>query len=125
MDIGEIRELVRRPSRRTAWMGVAACLLAVPITWSVRQSQLTREAIDRATAAEKTAEQARSDVEETRARLLGEAPRDLSVRRSRHDDPAEIERVRKLYDEIDGLARIHDDIDQTLRIDRVYVPKKK
>ncbi len=126
MDVGEIRDLVRRPSRRALWWGVAAgVLLIVPIAWSVRQSRLTNEALERAVAAEKKAAQALSDMDLARARLRGDAPRDPSVRRSRHDDPAEIARVKKLYEEIDSLTRVREDVDQTLRTERIRVPKKK
>jgi hypothetical protein len=126
MDVGEIRDLVRRPSRRAMRMGVAACLLlTVPIIWSVRQSRLTNEALERATAAEKSAAQALSDVDLARARLRGEAPRDPWVRRSRHDDPREIDRVKTLYEEIENLSQKRDGVDQTLRTERIYVPKKK
>jgi hypothetical protein len=124
MDVGGIRDLVRRPSRRAMRLGATAALvLAVPIVWSVRQSRLTHEALERATAAEKHAAEARSDVELARARLKGEAPIDPSVRRSRHDDAREIERVKQLYQEIDNLSQSRDEVDQSLRTERFYVPK--
>jgi len=126
MDVGEIRDLVRRPSRRAMRLGAAAALvLAVPIAWSVRQSRLTHEALERAAAAEKNSARALSDMELAKARLRGEAPIDPAVRRSRHDDPREIERVKRLYEEIENLGQIRDGVDQTLRTDRIYVPKKK
>lgn len=126
MDVGEIRDLVRRPSRRAMRLGItAALLLAVPIGWSVRQSRLTNEALERAAAAEENAALARSDVDLARARLRGEAPKDPWVRRSRHDDPREIARVKKLYEEIENFSQIRDDVDQTLRTERIYVPRTK
>lgn len=114
MDVGEIRDLVRRPSRRTARLTVAACLLlAVPIYWSIGQHRMTREALDRATAAERAAQE-----------LRGQATRDPSVRRSRHDDPREIERVRQLFEEMDGLSQARDQVDQALKTDRPGAPKE-
>jgi hypothetical protein len=125
MDVREIRELVRRPSSRSSRLVVAAALLlAVPIIWSVRQSRLTREALDRATSAEQTATQARSDVQQARAQFQGQPPKDPAIQRSRHDDPEEIARVKKLYEEIDNLTEFRDRVDQTLRTERFYVPKK-
>lgn len=126
MDVGEIRDLLRRPSRRAVRLGVlGAVLLGVPITWSVRQSRLTHEALERAAAAEKSAAEVRSDVDLARARLRGEAPKDPAVRRSRHDDPREIARVKQLYEDIENLSHIREDVEQTLRTERpLYVPKK-
>lgn len=127
MDIQEIRDLVRRPPSRSTRLGIAACLLlAAFIFWSIRQSRLTRAALDRATAAEQTAAQARSDVEQTRAQLqgAGRAPMDPAVRRSRHDDPAQIDRVKQLYQEIEGLTQIREEVDENLRIDRMRAEQK-
>lgn len=127
MDVGEIRDLVRRPSRRSARLGVAVCLvLAVAIAWSVRQSRLTREALDRATAAEQAAAAVRTDVEQARAQFEGRGrpPKDPAIRRSRHDDPREIDRVQQLYQEIDGLNHLRDRVDQALTTDRVYTPRQ-
>ena len=124
---GEIRELLRRPSRRSAGLVVAAVLvLGVPLCWSVRQSRLTREALDRAAAAERAAEQVRSDVEQTRARIGGERrpPLDTSIRRSAHADPRDADRVQQLQEEIEGLGQLREQIDQSLMIDRLYVPKE-
>jgi hypothetical protein len=126
MDVGEIRDLVRRPSRRATRLIVAAgLLLAVPILWSARQSRLTREALDRAAAAERTAAQARTDVEQVRAQsqVRGRPLKDPAIRRSRHDDPREIAHVKQLYEEIDGLSQAREQVDQTLRTERFYVPK--
>lgn len=125
MDVGEIRDLVRRPSRRSLRLGATAVLvLAVPIAWSVRQSRLTHEALERAAAAEKSAARAQSDVELAKARLRGEAPIDPAVRRSRHDDPREIARVKQLYQEIENFSQIRESVEQKLRNDRIYVPEK-
>ena len=127
MDVEEIRNLVRRPSSRSKRIGLAACLLVVPILWSVRQAGMTREALDRATAAEKNAAQARMDMEQTRAQIQAQArpPKDPAIRRSRHDDPREIARVKELYEEINGLSQAGEHVDQKLRTDRLYVPKNR
>jgi hypothetical protein len=128
MDVGEIRNLVRRPPSRAARIGIAAGLfVAVTTIWSARQSRLTREALDRADAAEQTANQARADAEQARAQLRGEgrAPKDPAMRRTRHDDPKEIERVKHLYEEIDGLTQFQDRVDQSLTTERFYVPKAR
>ena len=127
MDVEEIRNLVRRPSSRSKRIGIAACLLAVPIFWSARQAWMTQEALDRATAAEKNAAQARMDVEMTRAQIQGQGQsrKDPAIRRSRHDDPREIARVKELYEEINGLSQAGEQVDQTLRTDRLYVPRNR
>jgi hypothetical protein len=124
MDVGEIRNLVRRPPSRAARIGIAACLLlAVPIIWSARQS---REALDRAAAAEQTAARTRADMEQHQAQLRGEGrpPKDPAIRRSRHDDPREIARTKQLYEEIEDLTQIRELVDQKLRTERFYAPKK-
>jgi hypothetical protein len=113
MDVGAMRTIVGRVTARPVLAGVAACaLLAVPIIWSVRQSRLTQQALDRAAAAEQAAARIRSDLEQSHGRIgIGRRlPKDPAVRRSRHDDPKEIERVRQLYAEIDGLTRIQERI---------------
>jgi hypothetical protein len=128
MDVGEIRDLVRRPPSRATRLGiVAGLLLTVPVIWSVRQSRMTREALDRATAAEQTASQARDAMEQARAQLRGEGRplNDPSIRRTRHDDPREIERVKRLYEEIEGLSQAREQVDQKLRGDHFYMPKTK
>jgi uncharacterized iron-regulated membrane protein len=128
MDVGEIRNLVRRPPSRGARIGIAAGLfVAVTIIWSARQSRLTREALDRAAAAEQAATQASADAEQARAQLrgAGRAPMDPAIRRTRHDDPREIERVKQLYEEIDGLTQFQEQVDQSLRTERFYVPKAR
>ena len=125
MDIAEIRDLVRRPPSRSTRLGIAACLLlAAFIIWSVRQSRLTREALDRATAAEQTAAQARSDLEQAQLRGAGRAARDPAVRRSQHDDPAQIERVKQLHQEIESLTQIREQVDEKARIDRMRAEQK-
>ncbi len=114
MDVGGIRKLAARLLTRPMRIGAAACmLLAVPFIWTIRQS---REALDRAAAAEKAVAQARSDIEQSQARLQakGQPSRDPAVRRSRHDDPKEIERVRQLYEEIESLTRIQERIDERI-----------
>ena len=67
MDVGGMRTFAGRLSARSTRLAIAGCvLLAVPILWTVRQSRLTREALDRADAAEKRAAQARTDAAEAR-----------------------------------------------------------
>jgi hypothetical protein len=120
MNVEAIRKVVGHLSTRSTWQGIAACLvLAVLTIWTVR---LTREALDRADAAEKSAEQARTDAAHARAQL--DAKSDPAIRRSRHDDPREIARVRQLHAEIEGLTHIEEQIEQRLGGDRTFVPKK-
>jgi hypothetical protein len=109
-----MRKLAARLSARPMRIGAAACiLLAVPLIWMVRQSRLTREALDRAVAAEQAAARVRSDLElsQTRLQAMGRPPKDAAVGRSRHDDPKEIERVKQLYTEIESLTRIEERLD--------------
>jgi hypothetical protein len=72
------------------------------------------------------AAQARADAEEARARpqAKGQPPKDLAVRRSRHDDPKEIARVKQLYEEIDALTRIREQVDDDLTTGRRPAAKK-
>jgi small-conductance mechanosensitive channel len=117
MDVGGMRKLAARLSTRPMRIGAAACmLLAVPLIWTIRQSGLTREALDRAAAAERAAEKVRSDLQQSQALLQAQGlpPKDPAVRRSHHNDPKEIERVKQLYAEIDGLTRIQERLDQQL-----------
>jgi hypothetical protein len=113
MDTGAIRKFMARGSTRATGLGVAVCLLlAVPIAWTVQQSRTAREALERAAAAEKAAAQARTDLEQAQAQ--GRPPKDPAVRRSRHDDPGEIERVKQLYEEVESLSVMQQRIDETL-----------
>jgi DNA helicase IV len=117
MHVGGIRQFAARISTRSTRMALVGCILmAVPVTWMVRQSWLTHEALQRATTAEKVAAQAQSDVEQARAQLeTGGKPRkDPAIRRSRHDDPREIARVKKLYEEVDTLSRIQESVEDEL-----------
>ena len=121
MDVGGIRKLTDRFSTRSARLGAAGCMfLAVSFIWTVRQTRLTQEALNRATAAEKAASQARTDVEETRAQAQahGQPRKDAAIRRSRHDDPEEIDRVKQLYEEIDNLTRLRDKVEDDLAFTR-------
>ncbi len=111
MDVERMWKFAGRPSPRSMLAGAAICLLlAVPVIW---HSRLTREALDRAAAAEKAAAEVRSDFERSHARFQGKGQplQDAAVRRSRHDDPKEIDRVRQLYAEIEGLSQIQERID--------------
>lgn len=112
MDVGRIRKFTARWSSRSMGLGVAACvLLAVPIAWMVRQSRLTHEALERAAAAEDAVARARGDFEQAHR---AQPPKDPAVRRSRHDDPAEIERVKRLYEEIENLTHRQDRVEDEL-----------
>jgi hypothetical protein len=117
MVAGGMRKVTARWSTRATALAVAACvLLAVPIVWMVRQTRLTHEALERAAAAEEAAARARTDAEQARARLQAQTqpPKDPAVRRSRHDDPAEIERVKQLYEEVEDLTRIQERVEDEL-----------
>ena len=127
MDVKGIRTFAGRLSARSTRLAIAGCvLLAVPILWTVRQSRLTREAIDRADAAEKAVAQARTDAEEARAQVktAGKPRRDPALRRTRHDDPGEIERVKQLNEEIDSLMLIRDRVEEELSGERRTVTRK-
>ncbi len=128
MEVGEIRELVRRSSRRWARRaGTLAGVLAVAgaIGWSVRQDRMAREALDRAARAETAAANAQSAVEIARNQLRGKAPLEPALRRTRHQDPQQIQRVEQLYQEIDVLSQARDRVDQNLRKDAPLVPRRK
>lgn len=116
MEVGEVRELVRRPSRR--WLrraGALAVVLAVvgAVGWSVRQDRMAHEALDRAARAEKAAADAQSAAEVARDQLRGKAPLDPALRRTRHQDPQQVQRVEQLYQEIDTLSHARERVDQT------------
>lgn len=128
MEVGEIRELVRRSSRRWASRaGTLAVVLAFAgaIGWSVRQDRMAREALDRAARAETAAANAQSAVEIARNQLRGKAPLEPALRRTRHQDPQQIQRVEQLYQEIDVLSQARDRVDQNLRKDAPLVPRRK
>jgi hypothetical protein len=127
MHFGGIRKVPVRISTRTARLAIVGCVLvAAPVAWTVRQSRLTRDAVRRATVAEEAATQAQSDVQQARAQLgTGGKPRkDPGVRRSRHDDPQEIARVKALYEEIDTLTRIQERVEDDLAGLRRITPKQ-
>jgi hypothetical protein len=127
MHFGGIRKFPVRISTRTARLAAVGCVLVVaPIVWTVRQSWLTRDALRRATVAEKAAAEAQSDVQQARAQLgTGGKPRkDPAVRRSRHDDPQEIARVKALYEEIDTLSHIQERVEDDLTGLRRITPKQ-
>jgi hypothetical protein len=127
MHIEGIRAFAARISTRSARLAIAGCVLvAVPLVWTVRQSWLTDRALERAAAAEKSAAQARMDVEQSRAQIQAEGkPRkDPAVRRSRHDDAAEIARVKQLYEEIDNLSRIQDRVADELTVMRRFTARR-
>lgn len=128
MEVSEVRELLRRPSRRWAQRaGALAVVLAVvgAIGWSVRQDRMAREALDRATRAEKAAADAQSAVEVARNQLRGKAPLDPALRRTKHQDPQQVQRVEQLYQEIDALTRARERVDQTLHSNPPMVPRRR
>jgi hypothetical protein len=103
---------LRSPSRSTI-LAIAVCAaLTVFVAWSVRQSRLTQEALDRARAAERSATQARADAAQTPPPLRGKAKilRDEALRRAARRDLKQDERIRELYSEIDSLIHIQDRI---------------
>ncbi len=109
MDFGAIRQFSDRISTRSIRWALAICaLLSVVTIWTVRQARMTHLAMERAAAAENAAARAEADLAQLRSRLQpqGQPPNDPAVRRTRHDDRAEIERVNRLYAEIDGLSRV-------------------
>jgi hypothetical protein len=127
MHFGGIRNFPVRISTRTARLAIVGCVLvAAPVVWTVRQSWLTRDALRRATVAEKAAANAQSDADQARAQLgTGGKPRkDPAVRRSRHDDPQEIARVKALYEEIDSLSRIQERVEDDLTATRRITAKQ-
>jgi hypothetical protein len=127
MHFGGIRKFPVRISTRTARLAIVGCVLvAVPVVWTVRQSRLTRDALRRATVAEEAAAQAQSDVQQARTQVEtgGKPRRDSAVRRSRHDDPREIARVKALYEEIDTLTRIQERVEDDLTGLRRIAPKQ-
>src|SRR5262249_21902909 len=88
-----------------------SALLLIPAIWTARQSRLAQEATARAIAAEQAANQARADAEQARGQVqdMRQPARDEAVARaraSRHNDPKEVERVRQLYQEIEGLTHL-------------------
>ncbi len=66
------------------------------------------------------------DVEQARAQIgtEGKPRKDPAVRRSRHDDPEEIARVKRLYEEIDNLSRIQDRVEDELTVMRRFTARR-
>jgi hypothetical protein len=112
------RTFTVRISIRSMALGVVACaLLLIFLIGSLRQSRLAREALARANAAEQAAARGRADAD--RAWAQAEAPpgpaKVGAVRRAvRRRDPKDAERVRQLYEEINGLSRIQERIQEDL-----------
>jgi hypothetical protein len=127
MHFGGIRKFPVRISTRTARLAVVGCVLvAASVAWMVRQSWLTRDALRRATVAEDAAAQAQSDADQVRTQLgIGGKPRkDPAVRRSRHEDPNQIARMKALYEEIDTLSHIQERVEDDLSGLRRIAPKQ-
>ena len=126
MDAKKARTLEFRVSIRSVVLVVAVlAVLIVPVTWSVRQSRLTQEALDRARAAERTAVQAQTNAEEARDQVRGKAKtlRDEAIQRAARQDPKDAERVRQIYAELDTLMQIQERIQEDLRGLRRQTPK--
>jgi hypothetical protein len=118
MHFGGIRKFPVRISTRTARLAIVGCVLvAAPVVWTVRQSRLTRDALRRATVAEEAAAQAQLGTG-------GKPRKDPAVRRSRHDDPQEVARVKALYEEIDTLSRIQERVEDDLTVMRRITAKQ-
>jgi hypothetical protein len=119
MDGGGTRKFTVRISMRSLIFGVAAvALLLTTVIWNGWQSRLAREALARATAAERAAAQARADVERARAETQARPTplKDPAIRRTaRTDRDANgADRVRQLYEEINALTRIQGRIQEDL-----------
>jgi hypothetical protein len=127
MDVGGMRKFASRLSTRPVLVvAVVGTLLAVSLIGTVWQSRLTREALDRAAAAEKAAAQVRADLEQSqgRSRSKGQPPKDTMVRRSHHDDAKEVARVNQLYAEIESLTRIQERVQERLGREREVAPTR-
>ena len=111
MNVWRTRTFAIRGPIRTVLLTIAggACLLTVLIG-HFRQSRLTQEALARARAAEQAAARAQADAERARAQTESPPPKDAAVRRTSRQDPKDAERVRQLYEEINGLSRIQERI---------------
>jgi hypothetical protein len=114
MDGGKARKLGFPVSIRSLILVIAVpALLIVPVAWGVRQSRRTQNAPSRANAAEAAATQAQANAEPARDQV--QSLRDDAVRRAaRHDPKNDAERVRQLAEEINGLARIQDRVQEDL-----------
>lgn len=114
MDGGKARRLGFPVSIRSLILVIAApALLIVLVAWGVRQSRRTQNAPARANAAEAAATQAQANAEPARDQV--QSLRDDAVRRAARRDPKDdAERVRQLAEEINGLARIQDRVQEDL-----------
>jgi hypothetical protein len=115
MDGGRARPFAFRISIRTLMLAIAGCTLPLTLAISsARQSRLTQEALARAIAAEQAAARAQAEAEQARVQLKKQPAKDASVVRTRHRDPKDAERLRQLYEEIEGLTRINESIQEDL-----------
>jgi hypothetical protein len=114
MDGGKARKLGFPVSIRSLILVIAVpALLIVPVAWGVLQSRRTHNAPARANAAEAAATQAQANAEPARDQV--QSLRDDAVRRAARRDPKnDAERVRQLAEEINGLARIQDRVQEDL-----------
>ena len=106
----------RISSRSMILAVVVVAVLTLSVAWSVQQSRLTHEAMDRALAAERAAAQAQANAVESQRPLHGKAKilRDEALRRAARRDPKDDERVRQLYSELDALMQVQDRIQQDI-----------
>jgi hypothetical protein len=114
MDGGKARKLEFRISSRSLILVIAVvAVLLVPVAWSIRQSQLTQNALAQALAAEKAANRDRADAEQAKGKL--KILRDEAIQRAARRDPnEEAERSRQLAEEIDSLTQVHERIQEDL-----------
>lgn len=111
MDIDRARRFQPFHSQPARLALIACAAAVIVIGWMVWQSRLRSEAVNRATVAEKALEQ-------ERAKLQGQPRTDSAVRRSSHDDPENISRVKQLYQEIEDLSDLQERVEQELTVIR-------
>lgn len=114
MDVGIARMLDFRISIRSLTLVVAILAVSiVTVAWSIRQSRRTRDAATQAIAADKAAAEERAEAERVRGKL--QILRDEAIKRAANRDPEEeAERSRQLAEEIEGLSRIKERIQEDL-----------
>jgi type II secretory pathway pseudopilin PulG len=113
MDAQGARKPGLRISIRSLIVAIAVlAVLSVAVAWSVQQSRLTQEALQRAVAAERAVMQAHANTAGAPKPLRGLAKvlRDEALKRAAHRDPKDAERVRELSGEIDSLMQIQEDL---------------
>ncbi len=117
MDAKEARTVGFRMSMRSVVLAmVVLAVVIVPMAWSVRQSRLAQEALERAANTERAAREAQGNTVEAPRPLRGKAKilQDEALKRAAHRDPKDAERVGRLYSELDSLMNIQDRIEADL-----------